>query len=249
MPRPHSLNFKRMNAELAGSDAAVDPLLVSAKITVLKVDGRDVPAADAPLPIKIAAIGALIATGDRTQDSAELIAANGQMATQVETLQAQLATAQATTGAQVQKITALEGQLATAQAAVQQQTAQAGTNTNLLDASNREVARLTKELNAMKSTLAQRCIAANCLDFASLGANATAEQKMGHAMTLPHEDLFKAYSGAVNAALARTGVSLEVIPAARPAGPGAERPQLKGRERFTASIQTGMGGSPIQARN
>ena len=245
MAKINPLNFPKIKSEYFAAEAAIDPILVSAKITSLKFDGKDVPAAEAALSVKIGAIGALLATGDKTQDTSELIAANGQLAAQVDTLEAGHVNDTATISAQVQKITGLEGQLSTANASTQKLTADLGTANNLLTASNAEVSRLTGAMASQKKTLAERCVAANCLDFPK---DATAEHKLAFAMNLSHEDLFKAYNGAVNLAISKTGVSFDAIPAQQPSGAGTEKPVLKGRERFKAGLGIVMGGAPFSAR-
>lgn len=240
MPRQTlSLNFKALNAELHASDASVDPLLVSAKITTIKVDGKDVPAHEAPLPNKIAALGALLATGDKTVDDANLIAANGQLAGQVEKLTNDLTSVQATLAATNQKLTTAEGALAVAQASVTALTAEKANLTNLLEAGNKENARLTGELAETKTALARECLAVGCLSLAGadnkpLAADAPEAEKLSAAVKLPFTGLLTSFKGAVNAALAKTGVAFGTLPGQKPAG-SSEKPELKGRARFIAA--------------
>lgn len=235
------LNYKGMGKELEASDTAIDALLVSAKVTTINVDGKDVPAADAPLPAKISAIGKLISSGNPTEDTAELIRANGEQAALVTELEGKLTVAQSTISAQTQKIAELEGKYNTAQASVTKLTAEAGTSANLLKAATDEVTRTTGMLNAQKTALANRCIAASCLsltgeDGKPLAESATADEKLSAALKLSHDDLWKSYSGAVNAAVAKTGVTFSDIPAPKPSDK-ADKQEPKGRERFRASAK------------
>jgi len=89
MARNKSDIFKN-TAEIFAADAPILPLLVAANISTINVDGKAVPAAEAPLNLQIAALGAVKATGSTTQDSAQLIEANGQLAAQKDKLAKQL---------------------------------------------------------------------------------------------------------------------------------------------------------------
>jgi hypothetical protein len=241
MAHKFSMNVARLNSEASASAAAIDPILTAAKITSLKVDGKDVTAADAPLSAKITAIGALLATGDKTQDTSELIAANGQLADQFEASEARLVTANATISAQTQQISSLQTNLTTANATVDRLTADAGTNKNLLEASNKEVSRLLAIVSAQTSTIAQSCVAANCLDFSSLGKDASVEAKTAFASKMGFDDLMKSFKGAVNAAIAKTGVTFADIPSGKPAGVTEKKDEPKGRARFSAAVKIGSG--------
>ena len=229
-------NIGKANAEINSGNEAADTALIAAKITTLKVEGKDVPSAEAPLAVKIAAISALVSSGDKSQDVSELIASNGQIAAQIEDLQAKLSVANATIAASTQKISTLESELATNKASVQTLTSDLTTHKNLLSASNTEAARLSGQLNAQKSALAARCIAAGCIDFAK---DATESDKVAAAEKLSFDDLFKSYNGAVNAAIKKTGVSFADVPAAPPVN--SEKKELTGRARFNASIAKDFG--------
>jgi len=233
-------NIGKANAEINSGHEAADAALIAAKITTLKVDGKDIPAAEAPLAVKIAAVSALISSGDKSQDVSELIASNGQIAAQVEELQGKLTVANATISASTQKISVLESELATNKASVQTLTADLTTHKNLLKASNDEASRVTGIANSQKLTLAKRCIAAGCIDFAK---DATEADKVAAAEKMSYDDLDKAYAGAVNAAVAKTGVSFATIPSAPATGTttGNQPKELTGRARFNASIAKDFG--------
>ena len=76
-------------------------------------------------------------------------------------------------------------------------------------------------------------VLAQCID--DLADQAT---KMAAAMKLSHDDLFKAYNGAVNSAVAKTGVSFADIPSGKPAGVN-EAKEVKGRARFAKGFKVG----------
>src|SRR5690348_14565569 len=101
-------NITKANAQIQAASEVIDPALAAAKISTLKVDGKDVAASEAPLSVKVAAIAALVGAGEKSQDVSELIATNGQIAARVEALEGELATANATVAAQTQKISGLE---------------------------------------------------------------------------------------------------------------------------------------------
>jgi hypothetical protein len=244
MPRTKSLNFVKLNDELFASDAAIDPILASAKITVLKVDGKDVPAAEAPLQSKISAIGALVSSGDKTQDAAQLIAANGQLAAQGEQLQANLTASEATIAAQNQKISELTGNFNVSQASVQKLTSENATQTNLLEASNKEVSRITAEANRINREVSQMCVSVGCLDLKGedgkpLAKDAKAEDQLAAADKLPIADKLKSFGGALHAAASKVGIQLAVVPngGAAPAANNAKKLSIDEQVRQAKALK------------
>jgi len=229
------LNFKANLNELVAADSAIVPILAAAKISTITVSGKEVSAADAPLAAKIEALGKLTASGDTTQDSAELIRANGELAAQNEEIAGKLTAAQATITASTQKVNELTSKLTTSESAVTKLTTDLSAKDLLLDAATKENTRVTGLVNAQKTALAQRCLAAGCVDLSALDKNATEAQKLEAAEKLSFDDLFKAYNGAVNAAVAKTGVSFAAIPAA-PVTASNQKPEAKGRARFSAGV-------------
>lgn len=240
------LNFKANLNELVAADSAITPLLVAAKISTVTVNGKEVAVAEAPLSAKIEALGKLTASGDKTEDSAELIRANGELAAQNEKAAADLLNANATIAASTQKINELSGKLTTAEAAVNKLTSDLSAKDLLLEAATNENKRVTGMVNAQKTALAQRCLAANCLDISALAKDATAAQKLEAAEKLSFDDLFKAYNGAVNAAMAKTGLSFEAVPAAGVTGQQAEKP-LSYTEQAKAAVAAKAAGKPVPA--
>lgn len=233
-------NIGKANAEIDSAHAAADAALTAAKISTLKVDGKDVSAVDAPLAVKIAAVAALASSGEKTQDVSELIASNGQIAAQVEELTGKLTVATATIASQTQKISSLESELATSKSSVTTLTAENAGNKNLLSAANAENVRVTGLLNASSLTISQFCLKADCLsltdgDGKPLAKDATEEQKLSAADKIPVTERLTALFGAVNAAVAKTGVSFAAIPAAVPGGTQAGAPKFKNATELCAA--------------
>jgi hypothetical protein len=237
---PKFWNIVKANAEIDSAHTEANKSLATAKISTLKVDGKDVAAADAPLAVKIAAIASVSASGEKTQDVSELIASNGQIAAQVEDLNGKLTVANATVSAQSQKIVALESEVATQAASVQTLTAEATTTRNLLEASNKEAARATAQFNAVNAEISGYALKANCLELVgadgkAFAADASEAAKVEAANKISVGDKMKAIFGAVNAAVQKTGVSFAATPAPAPAV--AQKEEAKGRARFSASVK------------
>jgi hypothetical protein len=239
----NSLNFKKNNAELSAADAAIAPLLTAAKISTVAVEGKDIPVADAPLDARIAALGKLISTGDKTEDSAELVKANGELAGQVEALEGKLTVANATISAQTQKIAALENGSNTASASVTKLTTDLGAANTLLEASNKEVTRLLAVISAESLELSNDCIDAKCLDLRDgegkpLAENATREQKIEAANKIPMKDRRIAFKGAVNSTLAKMNLPLLGAPIAGNPGTAPQK-KLTATERCLEAVKAG----------
>jgi len=240
-------NIGKANAEIEGATAAIDNALSTAKISTINVDGKVLTLAEAPLAAKIAAFAALAKTGDTTQDVSDLIVSNGQIAAQVEDLTGKLATASALNQALSREKTELIGKLETATASVQTLTAKQTELTQLLDASNKEASRVTSEKLAQDAELSQVCVATGCLiltDAAGkeLAKDAPPEQKLAAAKVVPFADKMKAYRGAVNAAIAKTGSTPLEMPSAPPQGEKAKAPEPTGFDRMKR-------GTKIQGQN
>jgi hypothetical protein len=230
-------NIGKANSEISTGHEEADKILTAAKISTLNVDGKDVPATDAPLAVKISAVSALLNSGDKTQDVSELIASNGVIAAQVEELTGKLTVANASVQSLSREKTDLEGRLSTATASVDRLTTEAGTNKNLLESSNKEVSRVSKEVTSQKTALARLCIRTGCLDLkaddgAAFPADASEDVKVAAVMKITDgrevftfENLVTAYSGALNAAAARVGVKLETVPSG-----GGGAPANKGQK-------------------
>jgi chromosome segregation ATPase len=211
-------NIGKANAEINSGNEAADAALTAAKITTLKVDGKDVPSAEAPLSVKISAIAALVASGDKTQDISELIASNGQIAAQVEDLTGRNATLTATVSGQAQKISSLETELATSKTSVATLTAEVAGHKNLLEAAGNENVRVTGLLNSANAEISKQCIAVNCLTLTDgegkpLAKTATDSQKLESANKIPVAEKITALMGAIHSSAANIGLDLKQVPA------------------------------------
>lgn len=240
------LNFKKNHAELTAAESAIAPILTAANIKTVSVKGVDVSVSEAPLADKIVALGKLTASGDKTEDSAALVSANGQLAEQVEAVEGKLLAEKSISASQSQKIIDLTGQLTVKTDALTSETAGHLATKDLLNTTTEAATRLTGELAAQKTALAQRCIAANCLDLSALGKDATDAQRLEAAEKLSFDALFAAYNGAVNSAIAKTGVSFAALPSAVPGGTQAAAPKFKSAtELCAAAVQAKAQGKPV----
>ena len=220
-------NVGKANAIIDAANAAADAGLVSAKISTLKVDGKDVSAVEAPLDAKIAAVSALVTSGDKTQDVSELIASNGQIAAQVEDLTAKNATLSAMVSSQTQKISALESELATNKTSVATLTAEVAGQKNLLAAAGNENVRVTGLLNAANTEISKQCLAVNCLTLTDsegkpLAKDAKDEAKLEAANKIPVAEKITALMGAIHSSAAGIGVDLKKVPSTTGGGAPAD---------------------------
>lgn len=231
-------NIGKANAEINSGHEAADTALASAKITSLKVDGKDVAATDAPLAVKIAAVASLAASGEKTQDVSELIASNGQIASQLDKATNDLVAEKAISAGHAQKISSLESELATSKSSVSTLTADLTGAKNLLTASNDLNAKLTTAANAVNTEISKQCIAVNCLtltdgDGKPLAKEATEDQKIEAANKIPVAEKITALMGAVNSAAASVGVNLKSVPAVS----GATSTGTDNGKKLTADAQ------------
>ena len=235
-------NITKANAEIAAGHEAIDAALVAANIATVKVDGKEVPATDAKLSDKIAALNALVKVGDASQDVAELTASNGLIAGKVEGLETELATANAKNETLSRENVTLNDKVTQLQGSVTTLTTQLTEKTALLEASNKEALRVTKEKAAQETEIAKLCVATGCVELkddngAALDAKATEEQKLAAAIRHGFDNNVKAYRGAVNAAIAKTGSTPLEIPSAPPAAGATKKPELTGSARMAAATK------------
>ena len=213
----NSLNFKKNNAELVSADAAIAPILVSAKILTIPVEGKDVPASDAPLDARITAIGKLISTGDKTEDSAALISANGQLASQAEAAEAKLVAEKASVAAQASRIIELSGQLNIANDSVTTLTAKNLETSNLLRTTTDAGTRLTSEVASQKLAIARACLKCaavvfNGTDGKALAADCSDADLAVSSKDMTFDSMVASYSGALHAAAGKLGITLASVP-------------------------------------
>jgi hypothetical protein len=159
-----------------------------------------------------------MASGNNTQDVSELIASNGQIAAQVETLSAENATLKATVLANTQEISKIKSENSTLQGSVSTLTAEKAQLTTNLTASNAEASRLTGVLNATNSSISKQALKYGCLSLTDaegkpLAANASEAEKLAAADRIPVADKLTAIAGAVNNTLTKLGVNTATIPA------------------------------------
>ena len=235
-------NITKAQAVIDSASEAADKILAQAKISTIKIAGEDVVLEKAPLAAKVAAVGSLVASGEKSQDVSELIASNGQIAAQVEELSGKLTVANATVASQSQTITAIQGDLATEKASVVTLTAKVTDTANLLRASNDEAARVTALANAQDSEISALCVTAGCLELKGadgkpLAKDASEADKLSAAKAFTYGDKLKAYRGAVNAAIAKTGATPLEFPTTPPGQAVEKKPELKGTDRMKAAIK------------
>jgi hypothetical protein len=218
------LNFKKNHADVVAAEAAIAPFLKASNITSIAVDGKEVSASDAPLSAKIAALGKLLATGDKTEDSAAAIQANGELAAQLEVSEGKLV------AAQTQNINDLTGKLNTATDSVNTLNARNTELGTLLKASTDEGIRLTGAVNSQKLELAKDCLAWGCIDFKGadgkpLAKNASDADITKAAESFSFKDLNTAKNGAINSNMSKLGVNIATLPGA-PAQTSTSKPVM-----------------------
>lgn len=235
-------NIGKANAEISAADSAINPLLEVAKITTLKVDGKDVPASDAPLADKILALAAVSKPGAGTQDVSELIATNDSVARQLTETSDRLSVANASVAKLQLDNSKLSSDLATAQSSVNNLTASNAELQNRHDASIRQVGDLTKQANAVNAEISRLCLDYGCLDLTGedgkpLAKDASADDKLAAANRIPVADKLKASKGAVNAAVRNLGLPANQLPAGGAPSAQAEKKELRGRDRMKAAMK------------
>jgi len=253
MARKQSWNPRPLLAELSAADDVINPLLDAAKITSIKVSGADRPASDAPLPDRISAFANVTKTGATSADAVELATLNGQITAQLEKSDGELAVAKSSVATLTQEKTALTADLATSRTSVDTLTASNAElgNRNTVLAKNLEIS--AGNMNALNRTLSQFCLRADCLslvgeDGKAFGKDATEEHKLLAADKIPVSEKFTALFGAVNAAVAKTGVSFAALPTAVPGGTQAGAPKFKSAtELCAAAVAAKAQGKPIPA--
>ena len=236
-------NIGKANAIIEDADAVLNPALATAGITNITVDGKAVPATEAPLAAKLSALFAVSPVGGQSQQVSDVIVSNDQLAKELEKVNGELTTQTAS----VQSLTAENARLkqenATLSSSVSSLTAENADYKNRNSAALNQVTSKTAEVNAINRTVSQFCLKADCLtlttpDGKALAKDATDAEKLSAAEAVPVAEKITSLFGAVNAAVAKTGVSFAQIPA--PGGSTAtasQKPELKGRERMKAAMK------------
>ena len=234
-------NIGKANAEIDSAASILAPALAKAGIQTIAVDGKTVAAAEAPLSAQITALIAAQPVVPDSQNAAEALVSNDLISKELDSTKTELALAKTSVDSLTRSNADLQGRLATADASVQSLTVKVGVLTTERDAAVNQFTSNSKELTAQKTALAERCLAAGCLELTEdgkpLAADASHETKLAAAMKLSHGDLFKAYNGAVNAAVAKTGVTFAAIPSGTSTSTADKKPEAKGRDRFNAAVK------------
>lgn len=228
-------SVNKANAELSSAEEAMKPDLEKAGITSAQREGKTIPIAEATLAEKYAALRASQPSGTDLEGRASLLESNHVIATRCDKAETDLAIAQTNVATLTRENATLKTSNETHEASVATLTAEKSNQINLRDAAVKENSRLEKECSVWNTELSKLCIAANCLDL-KLDEKASAEQKLAAAQAVPWSEKLTAYRGAVNAAIAKTGVSFDTMPQAR--SPQNKKPDfsnLSGLERAAAA--------------
>lgn len=235
-------NILKANAEIAGADAAITPALATAGITVIKVEGKDVPAGEAPLAAKISALLAVAPPGASTQQISDVLLSNDALSKQLETVTAENVLNKASAQALTTEKATLNLSLTTANASVNALTASNADLANRNKIAGEQFAAKQGELIAVNRDISRLCVSANCLELVGedgkpLAKDATDEQKLAAADKVPVADKLKAFSGAVNAAMAKTGLSFATLPTGAPNGQQADKKPMTATEKCRADVE------------
>ncbi len=242
MARKQSWNAPKLNAELSAADEAINPLLESANISTIKLNGVDEPAGKAPLSDRIQAYAAVVKAGVVDKDDVDLATLNTQITAQLEKSEAALAVAQSSLASITQEKSTLTTELSTAKANVSKLTAENAQLVELRSAATKQAGQAVSERNALNSEISRQALIFGCLtdlkdvDGKLLASTATAIEREAAADLIPAADKLKSISGAVNLAVSRLGVSTKEIPSA-PAGNANAKAETKltGLERADAA--------------
>jgi len=227
------------DAEIKSADAAINPLLVGAKITSIDVNGKPVPAtSDAvPLALKISSLAATFQDGAGDAALREMTRNNTLLAEQAQALETRAVTAETQAATLTRENAGLGGQVVALEARVARLTADNAEQSALRQTANTEAGRVTAELAALNTEISKKALAFNAITAlrdatgAALSAQATDAEKQAAAERLPVAEKLTAIGGAVTFALQRAGVRAETTPATPPTGLGAAGPKLA-REEF-----------------
>lgn len=212
-------NIGKANAEITSADAVIDPALEKAGIKTIPVGDRTVPAAEAPLADKIQAYLSVVSPPDGQQNLADMIVTNDTLAKSCEQMKADLVTARATVEALQRDKASLESQLESNTAALDQATQKVGQRDVELKSAADTISRMTAEAKSVNAELSKLCVAAGCLTLRDANGEEFAPtvsqaEKQAAAEAVPMQDKLRAYSGAVNSAIAKIGVDPKRSPIA-----------------------------------
>lgn len=212
-------NVVKANAVIEAAEAKLAPALAKANIATIPVDGKPVPAAQAPLDAQIEAVFAANPPGEASHDKSELLVTNATLADELQKREVALATANATVGSLQSEKQTFVSRAEAAEASVLTLTAEKGQLNVQLKAAQSEYDRVSREQAAFNTELSKACIAVGCLQLtdangAALSLNASEAAKLEAANKIPLSDKLKAYQGAVNQAITATGLNVASLPGA-----------------------------------
>lgn len=210
------------DAEIKSAEAAINPLLESAKITTIDVSGKPVAATseEVPLALKIAAFAGTVKAGAADAQVSQMAANNTILAGEATALKTRAVTAETSNATLVGENETLKARIGVLEKNVQTLTAENAQVLNLQKAANTEAGRVTELSNGLNSELSRVCLA-HCVltdlkdkDGKLLPSTATASEREAAADLIPAADKLKALAGAVSSTLSKLGVSLAAIPGA-----------------------------------
>lgn len=237
-----SWNALTLRAELDSLESAFAPHLDKAKVLTASIDGKSVPISEAPLLDRFKSLMAVNPVGEDKQKDADLSITNADIAARLEKAESDLSVANATISGLQAKNRDLETRATTAEGTVQKMTAERGQIDLQLQSSQSEYRRVSGEQAALNSEISRICLGASCLSDLRdeknnlLASSANSAEREAAANRVPPADKLKSYAGVLNAAVARTGVSLAALPAPGATATGSQKPEVKGRARFSAGV-------------
>lgn len=216
-------NIGLANDEINAADAALASALVSAKITTVKVDGKDVPASEAPLSARINALLSVNPIGAESQSVDELLKSNNILSARAQKSDEDLKLSTDQVSQLTREKIELENKLTIATDSVNSLTAKGNELNTSLEASQTAAKAAIKAGNDTNRLVSKMAIAFACVelkgeDGRALSPNASAEAKQVAAEKIPVAEKLTAISGALNAAAARIGVDFNALPNMGPAG-------------------------------
>lgn len=211
-------NIGKANAELNATADVLAPALAKAGVQTIAVDGKAVPAAEAPVSLQVAALLTAQPAVDGAQNAAEALVSNELISKELETTKTELALKVTAVESLSRDKAALETRVTTAEASVQSLTTQLGVMKTERDACSNQHAEAAKQVREQKLSLARKCVQCGCVEFKGADGKVLAADCSDADLTAASQDLAfaslaDAYSGALNVAASKVGVSLTSIPA------------------------------------
>lgn len=229
MPRDFEFyNIGKANDAIKSIRAAMAPALLAAKITTVKVDGKDVPVSDAPPADAFNALLSFNPIGAESQSVDELLKSNNILSARAQKADEDLKLSTDQVSQLTREKIELENKLNVATDSVKSLTAKGNELGTSLEASQTAAKAAIKAGNDTNRLVSKMAIAFACVelkgeDGKALSPNASTELKEAAADKIPVAEKLTAISGALNAAASRIGVDFSGIPNGGPAA-GAKAP-------------------------